>query len=149
MNKVMLMGRLTKDVDLSYTPNGVAVAKFTLAVNRRFKREGQNEADFINCVVWQKTAESTANHVKKGCRVNIVGRWETRSYDGQDGKKVYVNECIVEEINFIDFANAQDSQNNSENNHSNTNTHSNNQNTYNSQNNGYNPLDTNDDDLPF
>jgi single-strand DNA-binding protein len=108
INKVILQGRLTRDPELKYTQSGTAVATFTIAVNRRFKKEGQPEADFVNCVVWQKAAESAANHVGKGCRVGVVGRWETRNYDGQDGKRVYVNECIVEEMDFIDFANQND-----------------------------------------
>jgi single-strand DNA-binding protein len=156
MNKVILSGRLTKDVELKYTPTGTAVATFTIAVNRRFKKEGQPDADFINCVVWQKAAESAANYVGKGCRVNVVGRWETRNYEGQDGKRVYVNELIVEEMDFVDFANREGQQSGG-NTQSNTNTAGGNQNANSGQNwrsnensfadNGQ--IDISDDDLPF
>ena len=105
MNKVIISGRLTKEIELRYTPNGVPVGSFTIASNRRFKKEGQPEADFVNCIVWQKQAETAANMIGKGCRVNIVGRWETRNFEGQDGKRVFVNECVVEEMDFIDYAN--------------------------------------------
>lgn len=159
MNKVILQGRLTKDLELKYTPNGIAVATFTLATNRRFKKEGQPEADFINCVVWQKAAESAANHIGKGCRVGIVGRWETRHFEGQDGKRVYVNECIVEEMDFIDFTN-QNAGQGGQNNQGNTNTSGGNQNRGVGQNGGQNgnqeqwrgnggQIDISDDDLPF
>lgn len=110
MNKVMLSGRLTKDIELKFTPNGVPVGSFTIASNRRFKKEGQPEADFINCIVWQKLAENAANLIGKGCRVNIVGRWETRNFEGQDGKRVFVNECVVEEMDFIDYANSDNKE---------------------------------------
>lgn len=156
MNKVILQGRLTKDLELRYTPNGVATATFTLAVNRRFKKEGQPEADFINCVVWQKAAESAANYIGKGCRVSIVGRWQTRNFDGQDGKRVYVNECVVEEMEFIDFANQNDG-NAQQRAGTNTNGGGNNQSSNSGQNwrsndpfagnNGQ--IDISDDDLPF
>jgi single-strand DNA-binding protein len=159
MNKVELFGRLVADPNLRYTPNGVANATFTLAVNRRVKREGQPEADFIPVVVWQKAAEATANHVGKGCRVIVIGRWETRNYEGQDGKRVYVNECVVEEISFVDFKD-NNGGNPAPNNQSNTNTTQNNQNTNNGQNRGYTRLeddpfagngqiDIDSDDLPF
>lgn len=157
MNKVILSGRLTKDVELKYTPNGVAVATLTLAVNRKVKKEGQPEADFINCVLWQKAAENAANMIGKGCRVNIVGRWESRNFDGQDGKKVYVNECVVDEINFIDFASDRGA-NNINNNQGNTNTPPAQQTPYGGQqapNAGHDPfgntgqIDISDDDLPF
>jgi single-strand DNA-binding protein len=117
MNKVILAGRLTRDLELKYTPNGVAVATGTLAVNRRYKQEGQPEADFINIVIWQKPAENAANMIGKGCRVEIVGRWNTRNYDDQNnpGKKVYVNECVVEEITFVDFRDANGNPSNGQN----------------------------------
>jgi len=144
MNKVMISGRLTKDIELRFTPNGVAVGSFTIASNRRFKKEGQPEADFINCIVWQKQAENAANMIGKGCRVNIVGRWETRNFEGQDGKRVFVNECVVEEMDFIDYASndnkEQQQGQGGYNNQSNTNTSGNGYGGGNSQqsgNNGY------------
>jgi single-strand DNA-binding protein len=103
LNRVVLVGRLTRDPDLRYTPNGVAVANFTVAVNRPFKnQQGENEADFISCVVWRKTAENLANYMKKGSMIGVDGRVQTRSYDGQDGKKVYVTEVQAENIQFLE-----------------------------------------------
>jgi len=102
MNRVVLVGRLTKDPDLRYTPNGVPVATFTLAVNRPFKNNGETEADFINCVVWRKPAENCANFLKKGSLAGVDGRIQTRSYEGQDGKKVYVTEVQAESVQFLE-----------------------------------------------
>lgn len=102
MNRVVLVGRLTKDPDLRYTPNGVPVATFTLAVNRPFKKDGETEADFINCVVWRKPAENVANFLKKGSLAGVDGRIQTRNYDGQDGKRVYVTEVQAESVQFLE-----------------------------------------------
>ena len=104
MNKVVLIGRLTKDPELKFTPGtGTAVATFTLAVNRKFKREGQPEADFVPVVVWGKMAENTANYMSKGRQLAVVGRIETRSYEAKDGTRRYVTEVIAEEVDFIDW----------------------------------------------
>ncbi|MCB2597429.1 single-stranded DNA-binding protein, partial [Listeria monocytogenes] len=93
MNRVVLVGRLTKDPDLRYTPAGVAVETFTLAVNRTFtNQQGEREADFINCVVWRKPAENVANFLNKGSMAGVDGRVQTRKYEGNDGKRVYVTE---------------------------------------------------------
>jgi single-strand DNA-binding protein len=100
MNRVVLVGRLTKDPDLRYTPNGVPVATFTLAVNRPFSKE--KESDFINCVVWKKAAENVANFLKKGSLAGVDGRIQTRNYEGQDGKRVYVTEVQAESVQFLD-----------------------------------------------
>src|SRR5215813_11933631 len=103
MNRVVLVGRLTKDPDLRYTPNGVPVATFTLAVNRPFSSQsGDREADFINCVVWRKPAENVANFLKKGSLAGVDGRLQTRSYEGQDGKRVYVTEVVAESVQFLE-----------------------------------------------
>lgn len=103
MNRVVLVGRLTKDPELRYTPNGVPVATFTLAVNRTFtNQQGEREADFINCVIWRKPAENVANFLKKGSLAGVDGRVQTRSYDGQDGKKVYVTEVLAESVQFLE-----------------------------------------------
>jgi single-strand DNA-binding protein len=102
MNRVVLVGRLTKDPDLKYTPNGVPVATFTLAVNRPFKTNGEQEADFINCTVWRKPAENAANFLKKGSLAGVDGRIQTRNYEGQDGKKVYVTEVQAESVQFLE-----------------------------------------------
>lgn len=103
MNRTVLVGRLTKDPELRYTPNGVPVATFTLAVNRPFKNAaGETEADFINCVVWRKPAENVANYLKKGSLAGIDGRVQTRNYEGSDGKRVYVTEILAESVQFLD-----------------------------------------------
>jgi single-strand DNA-binding protein len=103
LNRVVLVGRLTKDPDLRITPNGVPVATFTLAVNRPFNNQaGEKETDFINCVVWRKTAENAANFLKKGSLAGVDGRIQTRSYEGQDGKKVYVTEVVADSVQFLD-----------------------------------------------
>lgn len=112
MNRVVLVGRLTKDPDLRYTPNGVAVASFTLAVNRTFtNQQGEREADFINCVIWRKPAENVANFLKKGSLAGVDGRMQTRSYDGQDGKRVYVTEVLAESVQFLEPRNSSRGEN--------------------------------------
>jgi len=111
MNKVVLVGRLTKDPDLKFTPGkGTAVATFTLAVNRRFKRPGQPEADFIPVVVWGKQAENTATYVGKGRMVGISGAIQTRSYDAKDGTKRYVTEVVAEEVQFLESKSSSSGQ---------------------------------------
>ncbi|HDZ6965081.1 TPA: single-stranded DNA-binding protein, partial [Listeria monocytogenes] len=103
MNRVVLVGRLTKDPELRYTPAGVAVATFTLAVNRPFKNgQGEQEADFIQCVVWRKPAENVANFLKKGSLAGVDGRVQTRNYEGNDGKRVYVTEIVAESVQFLE-----------------------------------------------
>lgn len=101
MNKVILIGRLSKDVDLRFTQTGTAVAGVTVAVNKRFKKEGQAQADFIPVVIWGKIGEAVANHLSKGSQIGICGRMETRSYDAQDGTKRYITEVIAEEVEFL------------------------------------------------
>ena len=100
MNKVILMGRLTKDIELRQTPTGINVARFTMAVNRRFAKEGQQQADFINCVAWRQTGEFIARYFRKGSMIAVVGSIQTRSWDGQDGKKQYATEVVVDEAYF-------------------------------------------------
>lgn len=102
MNKVILIGRLTKDPETRYTQSGTAVGSFTLAVDRRVKKEGRPEADFIPCVVWGKLAEVVANNLIKGRKVGVEGRLQVRSYDAQDGSKRYVTEVFVNELDFCD-----------------------------------------------
>jgi single-strand DNA-binding protein len=107
MNRVVLVGRLTKDPELRFTPGtGRAVASFTLAVNRRFKSQGQPDADFIPIVVWGKTAENTANYVSKGRLVGVSGSIQTRSYEAKDGTKRYVTEVVADEVQFLESRNA-------------------------------------------
>lgn len=103
MNKVVLIGRLTKDPELKFTPGtGATVTTFTIAVDRRFKKEGQQSADFIPVVAWGKSAENIANHMKKGRLIAIAGRIETRSYEAQDGSRRYVTEVVAEDQQFLD-----------------------------------------------
>ena len=103
MNKVILMGRLTRDPEVRYTQtNNTLVCTFSLAVNRRFKQEGQPDADFFNIVAWSKTGEFCSKYFKKGQQVGVIGRLQTRNYDDKDGKKVYVTEVIAEETYFAD-----------------------------------------------
>lgn len=103
LNRTVLVGRLTRDPDLRYTPNGVAVANFTVAVNRPFSnQEGKQEADFINCVVWRKQAENLANYMSKGSQIGVDGRLQSRTYDDKDGKTVFVTEVVADSVQFLE-----------------------------------------------
>lgn len=103
INRVVLVGRLTKDPELKYTPSGVAMARFTLAVNRTFSNQkGEREADFINCLVWRKQAENAANYLSKGSLCGVEGRIQTGSYEGQDGKRVYTTDVVVDSVQFLE-----------------------------------------------
>ena len=113
LNNVVLIGRMTRDAELRYTPSNVAVATFTLAVNRTFKNEsGEREADFINCVMWRQQAENLANWAKKGALIGITGRIQTRSYDNQQGQRVYVTEVVAENFQLLESKNSQGQQSN-------------------------------------
>ena len=103
INNVTLVGRLTKDPDLRYTQSGTAVGQFTLAVNRNFtNQQGDREADFINCVIWRKAAESFANYARKGTLIGLTGRIHTRNYDNQQRQRVYVTEIVVENFQLLE-----------------------------------------------
>ena len=103
MNNVSLIGRLTKGPDLRYTSSGMAVAIFSLAVQRSFRnKDGEYEADFINCVCWNKSGETLANHVRKGQRIGVTGRIQTRNYENEQGNRVYVTEVVVEGFTFLE-----------------------------------------------
>lgn len=103
MNKVILLGRLTKDVETRYTQStNTQVSSFTLAVNRRFAKEGEQQADFINIVAWSKTAEFCSKYFRKGQQVAVVGRIQTRTWDDDQGQKHYITEVIAEEVYFAD-----------------------------------------------
>lgn len=103
LNSTCLVGRLTKDAELRYTPNNQAVATFTLAVNRPFKSQnGEREADFINCVIWRQQAENLANWAKKGALIGITGRIQTRSYENQQGQRVYVTEVVADSFQLLE-----------------------------------------------
>ena len=100
MNKIILMGRLTKDVEVRYTQSNTPVASFSLAVNRRMSKE--KETDFINIIAWNKTAEFCQKFFKKGQQVAVIGRLQTRNYEKEDGTKVYITEVVAEETYFAD-----------------------------------------------
>lgn len=103
MNTVQLVGRLTKEVDLKFTSSGIAVGTFTLAVNRSFtNQQGEREADFINCVIWRKSAENLANFTRKGSQIGIEGRIQTRNYENQQGQRVYVTEVVVNNFHLLE-----------------------------------------------
>lgn len=103
INNVVLVGRMTRDAELRYTPSNVATASFTLAVNRNFKSQsGEREADFINCVIWRQQAENLANWAKKGALLGITGRIQTRNYDNQQGQRVYVTEVVVDNFQLLE-----------------------------------------------
>ncbi|MCT2951076.1 single-stranded DNA-binding protein [Streptococcus thermophilus] len=103
MNSVCLVGRMSKDAELKYTGNNIAVASFSLAVNRNFKdANGEREADFINCVIWRQQAENLANWAKKGALIGITGRIQTRSYENQHGQRVYVTEVVAENFQMLE-----------------------------------------------
>ena len=104
MNKVVLMGRLTRDPEVRYSQgeNALAIARYTLAVDRRFKRDGEQTADFINCVVFGKSAEFTERYFRQGMRVVVCGRIQTGSYVNKDGQKVYTTDIIVDDQEFAD-----------------------------------------------
>ena len=111
INNLTLIGRLTKDAELKYTPANQAVAQFTLAVNRTFKNaNGERESDFINCVIWRKSAENFANFVKKGALVGITGRIQTRNYENAQGQRVYITEVIAENFQMLESRNQQQGQ---------------------------------------
>ena len=109
INRAVLTGRITRDPELRYTQNGTAVVQFTLAVDRQFRNQyGEREADFINCVIWRKSAENFANFTHKGSKIGVDGRIQTRSYENQQGNRVYVTEVIVDSFALLDSL--QDSQ---------------------------------------
>lgn len=180
INNVVLVGRLTRDADLKYTQSNIAVATFTLAVNRPFKNEaGERDADFINCVIWRQSAENLANWAKKGSLIGITGVIQTRSYDNQQGQRVYVTEVVASNFQLLESRNSQQNNQGHQDNHdgyqqqgySNQGSSFQNGNSYGQQgsffegnttnpvpdftrdNNPFgrptNPLDISDDDLPF
>jgi|SRR5690625_2913660 len=103
LNRVVLAGRLTRDPELRYTPSGIAVARFTVAINRPYRnQQGEQKADFINCVAWRKQAENLANYMRKGSLVGVDGRVQTDSYDNQEGQRVFVTEILAENVYFLE-----------------------------------------------
>lgn len=136
LNRVILIGNLTKDPELRYTTNGVAVCTFTLAVNRPKRGEGDQETDFINIVAWRQLADLCANYLRKGKKAAVDGRLQTRSYDNKEGKKVYVTEILADNVQFLSSQGSQASGS-SENNNSDPFSESG------------KPINISDDDLPF
>ncbi|VHJ43293.1 single-stranded DNA-binding protein [Streptococcus pyogenes] len=140
INNIVLVGRMTKDAELRYTASQVAVATFTLAVNRRFKEQnGEREADFINCVIWRQSAENLANWAKKGALIGVTGRIQTRNYENQQEQCVYVTEVVAESFQMLESRNSQQQSG-----QDNSSQNDNSQPFGNS-----NPMDISDDDLPF
>ncbi|MBS4178082.1 single-stranded DNA-binding protein [Lederbergia citrea] len=102
INQVTLVGRMTKDPDLRYTVEGKAVLNITLALNRHYRNsKGDYDADFVLCTLWNKTAENTAKYCSKGSIVGVTGKIQTRNYEGQDGKKIYVTEVVADSVKFM------------------------------------------------
>ncbi|MGM8215794.1 single-stranded DNA-binding protein [Bacillaceae bacterium W0354] len=156
LNRVVLVGRLTRDPELRYTPNGVAVANFNIAVNRPFSnQQGEREADFINCVIWRRPAENLANYMKKGGLIGVDGRIQTRSFEGQDGKRVFVTEVVADTVQFLESKGSNQGRPNTSS-MGTSNDHNQNQSGYeppkredNPFEDSGEPVDLSDDDLPF
>jgi single-strand DNA-binding protein len=171
MNQVSLVGRLTKDPELRYTPSGVASTRFTIAINRTFaSANGEKEADFINIQVWRKPAENAANYLKKGSLVGVTGRIQTGSYEGTDGKRIYTTDVVAENVQFLSpvsgavgtaGASTQSNPDNQQSNNQQANKTGNQTQTHNQSqpqtrvdedpffNSGSGPIEVSDDDLPF
>jgi len=159
INRVVLVGRLTRDPELRYTSSNTAVTSFTVAVNRQFTNaQGNRDADFINCAIWRKAAEIFVKYTHKGSLVSVDGRIQTSSYENQQGQRFYRTDVIVENFSFLD-SNHENSQNSNSTNSKNNQIGSNNSgsNSPRNQNNqksdpfedNSRPIDISDDDLPF
>ena len=150
INNVTLVGRLTKDVELKYTPSNVANVSFTLAVNRTFKNaNGEREADFINVVIWRQSAENFAKWAKKGALIGITGRIQTRNYENQQGQRVYVTEVIAENFQMLESRNQQQGQQQSQPQQSKQQSSAPNFGRDSDPFSSDSPMDLNSDDLPF
>ena len=150
INNVTLVGRLTKDVELKYTPANQAVAQFTLAVNRTFKNaNGERESDFINCVIWRKPAENFANFAQKGALIGITGRIQTRNYENQQGQRVYITEVIAENFQMLESRSQQQGQQQAQPQQATQQSSTPNFGPDSDPFSGGTPMDLNSDDLPF
>lgn len=151
INRAVLTGRLTRDPELKYTQSGNAVCSFTLAVDRQFRNQnGDREADFINCVIWRKSAENFSNFTHKGSMVGVDGRIQVRNYENQQGQRVYVTEVIVDSFALLESRNGQGNGYNQPQNNQQGNYRSNNANGYQQSNRA--PQDNaqvDPDELPF
>ena len=105
LNKVILGGRITDNLELKTTPSGVSVTAFSIAVNRKYTKDQQQQADFINCVAWRNTAEFITRYFQKGSSICLIGSLQTRNYTDSNGNKRYITEVIVDEANFVDSRN--------------------------------------------
>lgn len=144
INNVTLVGRLTKDPDLRYTTSGTGVATFTLAVNRNFtSADGNREADFINCVIWRKSAETLANYAHKGTLIGVTGRIQTRNYENQQGQRVYVTEVVAEGFQLLESRSTNEQRQNDDTRQK-TNDNSSDSDPFSGS-----SIDIGDDDLPF
>lgn len=156
INRVVLVGRPTRDIELKNLKSGTSLCSFTLAVERRFKnKNGEREADFISCIAWRKTAEAICNYTHKGSLIGVDGRIQTRNYDNKDGQRVYVTEVVADSFSFLESK--KDKQNNQQgyNNRYQSNNNSKPANTTNKSKSkdpfegSGDTLDITDDDLPF
>ena len=103
INRTVLVGRFARDPELKFTQSGIAMCRFTLAVNRPFRnQQGENEADFINCVAWRKQAENVANYMHKGSLAGVDGRIQTSSFEGKDGNRVFMTEVVADSVQFLE-----------------------------------------------
>ncbi|MNN64347.1 Single-stranded DNA-binding protein ssb [compost metagenome] len=135
LNRTILIGRLTKDPELRYSPSGVAVTNFTLAVDRPFTNNGNREADFIPVVTFKQTAEAVANYLRKGRLTAVEGRIQTRNYENNEGRRIYVTEVIADNVRFLEKSESSSGQ-----------TQQNNPDPFARDG---KPIDISDDDLPF
>jgi single-strand DNA-binding protein len=150
INNVVLVGRLTRDPELRFTSNGSAVASFNLAVNRNFTNaSGEREADFVNCVIWRKPAETLANYAKKGTLIGVVGRIQTRNYENQQGQKVFVTEVVCDNFQLLEKRDSSESQSNKGLSNEELQGYTEINLANNDPGGGSSQIDINDDDLPF
>ncbi|EGQ4213860.1 single-stranded DNA-binding protein [Staphylococcus pseudintermedius] len=142
LNRVVLVGRLTKDPEFRTTQSGVEVATFTLAVNRNYKnKNGEQQADFINCIVFRKQAENVNNYLNKGNLAGVDGRLQSRSYENQEGRRIFVTEVICDSVQFLESKNNNQSNNQQQRGQAPA--------QDNPFTNANNPIDIDDEDLPF
>lgn len=145
LNRVILIGRLTKDPDLKYTPAGVAVTNFNLAVDRPFSSSGgEREADFIPVITWRQLAETCANYLRKGRLTAVEGRIQVRNYENSEGKRIYVTEVIADNVRFLESSRSSSQSEGNTNGNSYGSSHPGNTDYQNDK-----PIDINHDDLPF
>lgn len=158
LNRIILIGRLTRDPELRYTPAGVAVTQFTLAVDRNFTgQNGEREADFIPVVTWRQLAETCANYLRKGRLTAVEGRIQVRNYENNEGKRIYVTEVIADNVRFLESNRSNDQGSGGNSSGGNGNGGSGQNRSSSGQSGGYGdpfssdgkPIDINDDDLPF